>query len=250
MATRDDEFDIEAGFAEIARALFAPDSTTATLQRIVDVAASTIDGCDLAGILVIEDGEVVTAAASDPLVHRLDQLQAETGEGPCLDASSTGSSYYAADIADDRRWRTFGPLAAEVGVRSVLAHFLSPDRSSALNLYARRPGAFGPTDRTQGVLFATLAQLALGSASEREADDQRAVEFRDALRSRELIGQAQGILMEREHLTADQAFDVLRQSSQRLNVKLRAVAESFVRTGEAPPRPSRRSTSRTVEPSP
>ena len=83
-------------------------------------------------------------------------------------------------------------------------------------------------------MFATLAGLALDSAQERAADDERVANLTEALRTRELIGQAQGILMERERITADQAFDVLRRASQHMNIKLREVAETLVETGESP----------------
>lgn len=234
MATRDEDLDLEDGFARVALALFAPGSIPATLQRIVDVAEVVIDGCDAAGIFVVEDGRPITAAASSPFVTLLHGLQIESGEGPCLDASHEAATVYAADLAVERRWPTFAPLAVDAGVRSILAYVLSPDRSSALNLYAREPAAFGPSDRAQGVLFATLARLALDSAEERAADERRTEEFRDGLRSRELIGQAQGILMEREHISADEAFDVLRRASQRLNVKLRTVAQTLVEHGGDP----------------
>ena len=116
----------------------------------------------------------------------------------------------------------------------MLAYSLSANRLSALNLYAKLPHAFGATDRAQGQLFATLARLALDSAEERAADDKRAGNLTEALRTSELIGQAQGILMERERITADQAFDVLRRASQHMNIKLRDVAETLVETGESP----------------
>ena len=83
-------------------------------------------------------------------------------------------------------------------------------------------------------MFATLAGLALDSAQERAADDERVANLTEALRTRELIGQAQGILMERERITADQAFDVQRRASQHMNIKLREVAETLVATGESP----------------
>ena len=179
-----------------------------------------------------------TAAASSPLTDNLDRLQIEANEGPCLDASTQGATFYAHDLADDERWPRFGPRAVAAGVRCVLSYALLAEQPSALNLYAHLPAAFGATDRAQGQLFATLARLALESAQERAADDQRAANLTDALRTREVIGQAQGILMERERITADQAFDVLRRASQRMNVKLRSVAETLVETGESPDGPS------------
>lgn len=234
MASDLDVLQLEENFARVAEQLFRPGSVNETLQHIVDIAEATIEGCDAAGVFVMQNGAVVTAATSSPLVETLDRLQIESNEGPCLDASVRGTTFYAQDLADDRRWPTFGPQAVALGVRSVLSYSLSVERLSALNLYAYLPAAFGATDRAQGQLFATLARLALDSAEERAADGHRTANLTEALRTRELIGQAQGILMERERITADQAFDVLRRASQQLNVKLRSVAETLVETGESP----------------
>ena len=225
---------LEESFVGVAMQLFSHGSVVETLQHIVDLAEATIEGCDAAGVFAVQNGAVVTAAVSSPLVETLDRLQIEANEGPCLDASVRGSTFYAFDLADDERWPTFGPQAVAAGVRSVLSYSLSVERMSALNLYAHLPAAFGATDRAQGQLFATLARLALDSAEERAADGHRAANLSEALRTRELIGQAQGILMERERITADQAFDVLRRASQHMNVKLRSVAETLVETGESP----------------
>ena len=221
-------------FSRVARALFSSDTVGATLQGIVDLATQTVEGCDAAGVLVVEGGRASSVATSGPLAIQVEDLQVAAGEGPCLDAATSGTTFYAADLVDDARWLTFGPMAVAAGVRTVLAYALSDRRLSALNLYARLPNAFGVTERAQGELFATLARIALETAEERAAGDERAVNLTEALRTRELIGQAQGILMERERITADQAFDVLRRASQHLNRKLRDVAASLVESGEAP----------------
>lgn len=226
--------ELENSFSQVALELFASGTVEGTLQRIVELAERTVDGCDGAGVFVIHDGDARTAAASNPLVVALDRIQIGADEGPCVDASRRGTTFYAADLADDPRWPTFGVAAVAAGVRSVLAYSLSAERLSALNLYARLPAAFGATDRAKGQLFATLARLALDAAEERAAGEKRAGHLNEALRTRELIGQAQGILMERERVTADQAFDVLRRASQHMNIKLREVALALVETGESP----------------
>jgi len=142
---------------------------------------------------------------------------------------------YATDLADDDRWPSFGPAAAGAGIRSALALRLSDRPTSALNLYAHLPGAFGATDRAKALIFATLAGVALDAAEERAGDEKRVASLHEALLTRELIGQAQGILMERERITGPQAFDVLRRASQHLNIKVREVARTLIETGEAPP---------------
>lgn len=233
MRDSDEFLDLENNFSQVAEALFAAGTVNGTLQRIVDLAVNAVDGCEAAGILLIDE-TVTTAAASSPLVIVVDQLQIDAAEGPCLDASTLGSTFYAADLIDDERWQIFGPAAVSAGIRCVLACPLSSQRSGALNLYATLPAAFGATDRAKGQLFATLAGLALNSAEERALDEQRSANLVEALRTRELIGQAQGILMERERISGEQAFDVLRRASQHMNIKLREVAETLVETGESP----------------
>ncbi|MEP7045044.1 MAG: GAF and ANTAR domain-containing protein [Ilumatobacteraceae bacterium] len=234
MTSIDSSDELERNLAAVARELFAPGSVTGSLQLTVRLAVTSIEGCDFAGIFVIRDDAVVTAAASDPLVVELDDLQFSTNEGPCLDAMAVGGTSYAADLDDDARWPAFGPAAAAAGIRSAVAYRLSSHPVSALNLYARLPAAFGATDRAKGLIFATLAGIALDAAGERALEEQRVANLHEALHTRELIGQAQGILIERERITADQAFEVLRRASQHLNVKLREVARNLVETGETP----------------
>ena len=234
MPEPDQFLDLERNVSQVAVALFAAGTVQGTLQRIVDLAELAVDGCEAAGIFLDDHGKVVTAAASSALVEIVDRLQVDAGEGPCLDASRSNSTVYAADLIDDERWPTFAPSAVAAGIRTVLAYSLSADRPAALNLYARLPAAFGATGRAQGLLFATLAGLALDSAEERASEGKRSDNLVEALRTRELIGQAQGILMERERITGDQAFDVLRRASQHVNIKLREVAEALIETGESP----------------
>jgi len=223
---------LEHGLAEVAVALFAPGTVERVLQRIVDEAAATIEACDFAGVLHLHDGQVTTAAHNDPRVLELHRLQADLHQGPCFDVVAGGADTYAADLAHDDRWPDFGPAAVAEGVRSVLAYQVISARSSALDLYSPLPAAFGVVDRATALLFATLAGLAIASAEAREDEQRRAVDFQAGLRSRELIGQAQGILMERERITSAEAFDVLVKASQHLNLKLRDVAQTLVDTGE------------------
>ena len=138
------------------------------------------------------------------------------------------------DLADDPRWVAFGPEAARAGVRSALALRLSDDasRGAALILYARYPQAFGALDRAKGVILAAMAGLALSAAEAHEDEDRDTIQA--ALATREMIGRAEGILMEREHITADQAYDILRRASQHLNARIRDVAQVLVDTGRSP----------------
>jgi hypothetical protein len=235
MRNDDPRGELDQNLSTLARALFASGTVEGVLQSTVDLAGSTIDGCEAAGVFLVKDGRVTTAAASDPIVVELDELQFATGEGPSLEALADPGCSHTADLADDARWPSFGPAASRAGIRSALALRLSERPIAALNLYARLPGAFGATDRAKGLIFATLAGIALDTAGERADDHSRVANLHEALRTRELIGQAQGILMERERITGDQAFAVLRRASQHLNIKIREVARNLVETGETPP---------------
>jgi hypothetical protein len=234
--------EVAAGIDGVASALFSAGTVAGTLQQVVDTAASTIDGCDLAGIFIVAAGEVATLTHSDPSIVEIDALQRETDEGPCLDALATGTAVYARDLIDDARYPRYGPRAAAAGMRSVLAFPLQlEDTRGALNLYARLPDAYGATDRAKGAILTALAAVAVGSAVERHDDEERLANLQNALQTRDIIGQAKGILMERERITAEQAFDMLRRASQHLNEKLRDVAQGIVDTGDLPVRHSRAS---------
>ncbi|MHB1709982.1 MAG: GAF and ANTAR domain-containing protein [Acidimicrobiales bacterium] len=233
--TEDATVEITASLSDVVRNLFAVGGVEATLQAVVDQAVATIDGCDLAGIFIMDGDKVMTPVHTDPMVVEVDSMQREIGEGPCLDAIAERAAVYGEDLADDTRWARFGPVAVAAGVRCALAfHLHTESTQGALNLYAFSPRAFGAMDRAKGMIVATLAGLALGGAQVHEAEDRRNSNLNEALATRELIGQAQGILMERERLTSDQAFDILRRASQHLNIKLREVAQGLVDTGQQP----------------
>ncbi|MGH8998687.1 MAG: GAF and ANTAR domain-containing protein [Acidimicrobiia bacterium] len=236
MATAGSSEELTEGFVQITRLLASTAGVTDTLRRIVDLAVATVDGCDMAGISLLEGAEVTSPAQSDPVVAEVDAAQHETREGPCLDAIAKRACVYAEDLERDPRWPVFGPRAAASGLRSLLSCPLLGDGTlGALNLYSRFPDAFGATARGVAMLFGAQAGVALVGAQTRAGEAQRAEHLETALASREVIGQAQGILMERERITSDAAFDLLRQASNHLNEKLRDVAGRLVETGEWPP---------------
>ena len=226
---------LTANLAETAEILFSAGGVHHTLEQVVAVAVHTIEGCDFAGLFLLEGGVVVTPVHTDQVVEEIDSLQRESGQGPCLDAIAQRIMVYGDDLESDDRWPSFGPPAAGRGIRSALALPLTTHGTiGAINLYARYPAAFGVVDRAKGVILASLASVALNAAHSFEDEERRIENLHSALSSREVIGQAQGILMERERIAADQAFDVLRRASQYLNIKLREVAQTLVDTGERP----------------
>ena len=219
--------------AAIARELVHEPDTQHTLQRIVELAAAHFDGEVYASVsLVQQHRQVDTAAASDQRAVRADQLQYELGEGPCLDAIRAQDTVQIDDLTTERRYPAWARRVVEqTGIRSSLSLplFTNADSLGALNLYAPRPQAFDAETRGEGLAFAAQAAVALRCA-------QTEQHLRAAMATRNLIGQAQGILMERFKLTAEQAFTVLSRVSQQSNVKLRDVAQRLIDTGETPAR--------------
>lgn len=217
-------------FAEMARSLLAEEDVQHTLQKICDLAVETIDGCDHAGISFLKGKKVDTPAASDDVPRRVDAIQYEAGEGPCLDAIREHEVFQTGDLGRESRWPQFASRAQrETGITSMLCFrlFVEGDTLGALNLHSKAADAFGEESRTVGLVFAAHAAVALSTAIHDE-------QMEEALQSRDVIGQAKGILMAREGITADQAFDMLRRASQRLNVKLRDVAGGIVERSGAP----------------
>ncbi|MGH9088106.1 MAG: ANTAR domain-containing protein [Acidimicrobiales bacterium] len=232
-ARRSDVDDLSARISGTARSLFSAGAPRATLERLVALATGSIDGCDYAGAFVVEGDHVTAPASTGPVAAELGALQQQLGEGPCLDAIAEGGVVYAGDLADTPAWEVWASAAVAVGVRSVFALAMGTDgHRGALNCYSQFPQAFGAVDRGKAFVLATLAGLALSAAEGKEESDAKAHDLEAALVTREVIGPAQGILMERERITADQAFDLLRLASRRLNVKPRDVAQRLVDTGE------------------
>lgn len=230
----------EAGMAqtlvEIARILLAPGSVEQILQRIVLLSMTAIDGCDAAGLCAHAGSPTELPLVGDGTLAALDEVQHELGEGPCLDVLAGADSAYVAELIDSTRWPLFAARATAAGMRSALAYRLASGKVTlgALQMYARLPAAFSATDRAQGLLFAAHAGMALANAQALAEADDRTANLLTAMLSREVIGQAQGILMERERITAEQAFSLLRKASQALNRKLSDVAQELVDTGAVP----------------
>lgn len=225
--------DLASVFGDLALALHHPDDPETTLQAIVEAAVRLIPGCDDGSIIVVTGRRKVTSTvASGDLPKRLDALQEEYREGPCLDAVFDHATVCVPDLAADPRWPAFSRRAVEAGAGGMLAFQLhvAGDNLGALNLLSHRAGAFDEESQHVGELFATHASVAF-AAARRQAATTRTVA------TRHLIGQAEGILMERHKISADQAFALLVQASQRSNTKLREVAGWLVHSGQLEPRP-------------
>lgn len=211
-------------FAEVARTLLAEHDLDTILRKIVAVAVAEVDACESAGIELIEGRVIRPVAASSEVAQRISQVQNEAGEGPCLSAINDHDTFRTDDLDEDDRWPKFAAEARiETEVRSILGFrlFADEDTMGALNLYSSRPHAFDDEAEAIGSILAAHAAIAMSWARERAY-------MQAALDSRDVIGQAKGLLMARRNVNADAAFEMLREASQRLNVKLHHVAEQVI----------------------
>jgi GAF domain-containing protein len=200
-----------------------------TLDAIVRGAVDALPSADYAGVILMLRGRLSPQSAAGRPPQQLDVLQQRIGLGPCIDAANEQVTLRIDDTEVEPRWRRFCTEAAALGVRSLVCVPLWVDdhRLGTLSVYSEASAAFRKGDETIARVFATLAALALDAA-------QRTDALRQALRNRDLIGQAKGILMERRRMSADAAFEFLSQASQAQNVKLLTLAERLAATGEIP----------------
>jgi transcriptional regulator with GAF, ATPase, and Fis domain len=214
-------------FAELARELQAADGLDPTLERICELAVELVDGCEHAGLSMVRGRVIETPAASSDVPPRVDAIQYETGQGPCLDAIRDHEMIRVDDLSSEQRWPDFAArAAAETGVHSMLSFrlFVLEDTMGALNLYAAAPAAFPATAEPLGAVLAAHAAVAVSGARERDQIGH----LEHAQHSNREIGKAIGILMAGRGLTGDDAFNLLRGASNRSNVKLRELADQVV----------------------
>lgn len=221
--------DLADTFASVARALEAASDPTETRHVVTRTAVEIVPGCDHASIsLIARRGGVTTVAATDEVVRRVDAIQYRLGEGPALDAIADHAVYAIDDLAQaSRLWPRFVAKAAkEIGVASMLCFrlYTADDTAGALNLYARRPHAFTDESRAVGAILAAHAAVALLAAGQHENVEN----LETALASSREIGTAVGVVMMRRNVTRDEAFGFLVDASQRLNHKLRDLAEVII----------------------
>lgn len=234
--TMDDEIlDLARELAEVGR-LLDDDDVTSTLGRFVDRIVKTVPGCDDASIAVFTDDQVEIAArfeTADALTAPAQPtLVAEliAPDGPLHDALTYCEPHRIGDLASDHRWPRFAAAAFNAGYRSCLFLPLPTHSGSAaaFTLFSTQPDAFGSTSYDVVLLFALNAGVAFDNV-QLFNDSQHLIEhLRTALTTRTVIGQAQGLLMQRYAITSSVAFDVLKRSSQDGNVKLRELAHQLV----------------------
>jgi GAF domain-containing protein len=224
--TQPQNLDLARRMAELARAAAAPRNVNDVLFDVTATARELIPGTDTAGVLLVgKGGKFESLAGTDDLPQQLDELQMTFNEGPCVEAALDELIVRTDDFRSEERWPKYSAAAVEMGVLSGLSFKLyTADRTAgALNLFAFKPHAFDGQDETTGVVLAAHAAAAILASRHGE-------QLESAVSTRDRIGQAKGIIMERFGIDDVQAFDMLRRLSQDSNTRLIDVAQRVIDT--------------------
>src|SRR6478736_10030548 len=226
-------------FRQLSALIYAGADSGSIHQAVVDAAKRLVDGCDRASLLVRTRDRYATAASTDDIARRIDQIELEVGEGPCVDAILDEAYQHDPDLTDAvTPWPRFTErIVAETPVRSAVGYrlLLEGDKVGALNLFSDTPGGLTGASADMGAVIASFATVALMAIRARE----EAATLRQGLQSNREIGKAVGLLMAAHHISGQEAFELLRSTSQELNMKLAKVASQVIEGQESQFSPSR-----------
>jgi GAF domain-containing protein len=202
------------------------------LAEITTIAKLGIPGAEAVSITLVRNDKAFTAAYDGEMSLAADELQYERGYGPCMDAGRGGVVLRVDDMHTEERWPDYvAHVVAETPVRSSLSVPLPYQGATigAINIYSTRPAAFAsPESLRAGLEAAEFIAVAVANADAHWQLGEQARNMRLAMDSRAVIEQAKGVLMAQRHVDSDQAFEILREASQRYNRKLREIAEGIV----------------------
>lgn len=216
---------------QLSRVTLAGRELSDVLGDITGIAAGAIPGAEAVSSTLIRDDKAFTAAYHGEMALRADELQYAEGHGPCIDAGRGGVVLRIDDTHTEERWPDYIARVRETAVRSSLSVPLPYQGLSigALNIYSTRPAAFAsPESLAVGLEVAETIAVAVANADAHAQLADQARNMRIAMESRAVIEQAKGVLMAQRHCTPEQAFEILRQASQRYNRKLREIATGIV----------------------
>lgn len=218
--------DLAERMAELARTLAGPRNLDEVLAGVASAALDLIPGVDAAGVLLIGKEHTFETVPKDAsLTNELHRLQMQFDEGPCVQAALGDLIVRTDDFREEARWPQYAPACVQIGVLSGLSFKLyTSDRTAgALNLFGFQPNIWRGEAETTGAILAAHAAAAILASQEGQ-------QLEAALSTRDRIGQAKGIVMERYKVDDVQAFEMLRQISQDSNTKLVEVAQRVIDT--------------------
>jgi anti-anti-sigma factor len=225
------------GYLKSVTALpFNDEVVNGALRLVVALTRTTVEGADGVSVSLRRHGRLSTVASSDQTILDMDAGQYETGEGPCIDASVIGRRFHAEFLDTETRWPAFTPKARALGINAILSSPLVAGSIpvGAINIYSRRPAAFSVKDQDLATVFADEASVILSEVQASVTNDRQS-QLGEVLRTRELISQAQGVIMERDGIGEDDAYTTLRRFSLSSGRPLRDRAQDIVSSARRPP---------------
>jgi transcriptional regulator with GAF, ATPase, and Fis domain len=223
--------DLLESMTALSKLVTADETLESTVARIAELALMAIDGTAECSVSLAKGKNIKTVAATGEICRVINGLQMETEEGPCLSSIKEQATFYIPDMSQDETWPSFSNLAAETtGISSLLAYVLEVGEGSlgAMNFMASEVDAFDDQDIAAGALFAAQAGVALSNALTHEQNEKKVEQLEEGIRTRQVIGEAVGIVMATRQVKADEAFEILKTISQHTNVKLKEVAAGLV----------------------
>lgn len=184
-----------------------------------------------AGIMLTgEDGRLGFVAASEQMVVEAERHQHLVREGACHEAHATNEIVVVDDLATETRWPDYTPRVLGLGLRSVLGVPLNAHGRTigVINIYRDHPTGWSADDIGSAEILASMGAGYILNANQLRAQHVLAEQLETAIESRDVIGQAKGLIMAQMGVDADGAFEFLRSMSQRQNRKLRDVAEMLI----------------------
>jgi hypothetical protein len=227
-------------FFDLTQHLFATQDFIEIAHRVLDFGLDAVPGCASAGVTIVQGTRhLVEHITTDAVAQRLDDHQLEQQAGPMIVALGAPTPVRATTTRDSKWSTVLAPVASDLGVTDALAYGLATrgehgawDVLGVLTLYSESSRGFSPESEELGSILAAYLAVAAAFARDRRDLARREAALHRALGTRDVIGQAKGILMERQRIRAGEAFDILRRTSQRMNVRLHEVAERLAETGE------------------
>jgi hypothetical protein len=214
-------------FRALADIVYACDDFTEVYDAICTAAPRLVTGCDHASLMMMRNGRSFTIAASDDVARRIDAFERELGEGPCMDAIADDTAFVVGDLAGGSPWpRLTARVLEQTSVRGMSGFHLmvAEKKTGALDLFSDTVGSLTEESVNQAIVLASFVSVALMAEDRRRA----AQSLRDGLASNREIGKAVGLMMAFHKISDDQAFELLRKSSQDMNIKVAEVAKQVV----------------------
>jgi transcriptional regulator with GAF, ATPase, and Fis domain len=214
-------------FSALAEIIYHGSESSQIYAAICVAATLVVTGCDHASLLVRKDGRYVTVGASDSIAQRVDDMERQAGDGPCVDAIEEETPQIETDLTSPNSWPQLAKrIIAETPVRGAMGFRILVDKrkTGALNLFSDTAGVFDTESAGQAIVLASFASVAINAVAQGEDVST----LRRGLLSNREIGKAVGMLMMLHGVDEQNAFDILRRYSQDLNIKLADVARSVI----------------------